>query len=143
VKTDQVKKLADLLGWQYDDHFNHSPFMDRVVVEITEHEFIRSHAFDGVGHDYEYRQVWPNYLQRLDPKELSYYNRPVKKSVETIKLFVVHGCVYGVSTGWWEGKMRYWRCGCKHQYETVTIRMFHHVDTCKICGYSVGRDSSD
>ena len=145
VQHSPIPAFCESLGLEYDAHWNHSPLKGMVVREVSQFDFVRGHAFDGLHGATESRQLTPEFFNVLDGSEVDYFKAvgAHAKRIQSILFFVAHGNVWGISTEWWDGKLRYWKAGCDHEFTHQTHAMFSHTATCKKCNYKVGYDSSD
>lgn len=145
VANSPVPEYCESLGLKYDPHFNNSPIEGEIVREVSMHDFVRGHAWDGIGGKSEYRQLMPKNFKVLDETEVDYFKKVGAHAIQiqSISFFVSHGNVWGTSVQWWDGKMRFWKVGCDHVFTHKTVASFQHVASCTKCSYKVGYDSSD
>ena len=118
------------------DSFNEVPANWR---EVPEKEFAQSIAFTYPPERSEFRQIAPT----GEPYTLS------------VRLNFMHdGTGWAMASDYWEGKVRFFRFGCAHEWRGVgqdecrERGIFHggncyNVSQCKKCGYVSGVDSSD
>lgn len=130
---------------EYDSHYNHSPLKGMIVREMTAKDFAQAHALNGMRNGGEYRQIFPEHFRVLDENEVNHSNQigAHAKHSQSIYFFVCGGNVWGLSTDYWEDKVRFWKAGCDHEFTRKTIGQFLHRASCTKCNYSVGYDSSD
>jgi hypothetical protein len=110
------------------------------MTEITEKEFVQSPFFTYSFSKYEHRQAI------FDVGKGAQY--------QDIKIFWLHdGSGYCMITDFWDGKLRYFRCGCNHSWVELTASdcrernishygNCYHVYECSDCGYVKADDSS-
>lgn len=113
--------------------------------EISEKDFARSMFFTYSPKSMEHRQVFYDW----DGNALG------EKYWLSITMFHMHdGTGFAMSSEWTDGKVRYFRFGCEHQYRGLSqqecrdrgIAHFgscYHVSECGVCGHIKSIDSSD
>lgn len=115
--------------------------------EITEEEFSKSYFFHYTPEEHEFRQfVIP------DPEGKHRYGNCVK-GVHLYRFF--DGTGIALVSEYWEGKVRYFKFGCQHDY-SVTLSPeecrsrniphygnCYHVYECSKCKHVLAQDSSD
>lgn len=111
--------------YEGEPHPNSPP---KNLVQITEKEFSQSCFFSEDAAATDWRQT------QIDGAD---------KPVVALRIFwysAGHGIA--ITADYWAGKIRYFRCGCNHEWTQIGGFMFSHTYRCKNCQIERTVDSS-
>ena len=131
--TDAEKKAH---AEKWGGHHNEPP---PGLTEITEAEFAKSNFF-------VYSPI------ARDFRQCRIGDEPKAPLTNLYTWFMHDGSGFAMAYDYWGGKVRYFRCGCKHDYRPLTpeelsargivLRMHDNAVICKNCGHLWQYDSS-
>lgn len=119
----RLEYVSGMESLEKDGHYNKAP---TGLKELTEKEFVEH--FHAAPFNYvETRQVFD-----------------FEKGMLPITMYWVdQSSGYAISFHYYDGKLRFFKFGCEHDWETTLRRMCYEEMKCKKCGVCTFIDSSD
>jgi len=98
--------------------------------ELSEKDFAQSQFFTYCHGEPEYRQF-------------PFKHSDGKTYTATARGYMVNGEGFCVIREYWQGRVRWFKYGCEHNYEEKNVGRCLHKYTCTKCKHSYTTDSSD